>query len=149
MTHSPDGALWFATDKAVCRWSPDPDLIPMPFEARIEARGTEDRTVQLEIEFDNLRIIRNDAMLHLKVGFFRGGEAEPSPLFDTYQLYYEFQPKETFRYSLAYVPSVLPSVDRIRYSVYTTYIDVNAPPASPDDEPIITSNVVTAQVTLN
>ena len=149
MTFSADGALWFVTEKAVCRWSPDPELIPMPYQARVEARAKGGGAVEVEIEFDNLRIIRNDAMLHIKVEFFRGGETEPIPLFDTYQLYHEFQPKETFRYSLAYAPTVLPSVDRIRYSVYTTYIDVNAPPASPDDEPIITSNVATADVTLN
>jgi len=143
------GALWFATEKAVCRWSPDSDLIPMPYQARVEARATEDRTVQVEIEFDNLRIIRNDAMLHLKIECLGVDEEDPVWLSASYQVYHEFQPQETFRYSFEYFPFVLPSMDRIRYSVYTTDIDVNAPPATPDDEPIITSNVATAEVRLD
>ncbi|HUT04994.1 MAG TPA: hypothetical protein VM163_14000, partial [bacterium] len=141
--------LWFATDKAVCRWTPDPELIPMPYEARIEARAKGGGEVEVEIEFDNLRIIRNDATLHLKAEYLREGEDEPIPLQEHISVYHEFQPQETFRYSFEYFPFVLPSMDRIRYSVYTTYIDVNAPPATPEDEPIITSNVATAEVTLN
>jgi len=146
MTVTEGGALWFATDKAVVKWTPDPELIPMPYEARVEARATEDRTVQVEIEFDNLRIIRNDAMLHLKAEYLREGEDEPIPLQDHISVYHEFQPQETFRYSFEYVQFVLPSMDRIRYSVYTTYIDVNAPPT---DEEIVTSNVATAEVRLD
>ena len=146
VTFSADGALWFATEKAVCRWSPDSDLIPMPYQARVEARATEDRTVQVDIEFDNLRIIRNDAMLHLKIECLGVDEEDPVWLSASYQVYHEFQPQETFRYSFEYFPFVLPSMDRIRYSVYTTYIDVNAPPS---DEEIITSNVATAEVRLD
>ena len=146
MTVTNPGELWFATDKAVCRWSPDPGLIPMPYEARVEARAKGGGEVEVEIEFDNLRIIRNDATLHLKIECLGVDEEEPVWLSASYQVYHEFQPQETFRYSLAYVPSVLPSMDRIRYSVFTTYIDVNAPPS---DEEIITSNIAAAEVTLD
>ncbi len=146
MTHSADGALWFATEKAVCRWTPDPDLIPMPYEARVEAQAKEGGSVEVEIEFDNLRIIRNDADLHLKIEFLREGDTEPVPLFESYSVYHEFQPQETFYYSSEYVPPVLPPVDRIRYSVYTTYIDLNAPQSL---EGIITSNVAMAEVRLD
>ncbi len=139
-------SLWFATDKAVCRWSPDPELIPMPYEARVEAHAKEGGAVEVEIEFDNLRIIRNDATLHLKIEFLREGDTEPIPQFEAYSIHHEFQPQETFYYSFEYVPAALPSVDRIRYSVYTTYIDVNAPPT---DEDIITSNVAMAEVQLD
>ena len=48
-------------------------------------------------------------------------------------------------YQQDYVPELPPPIDRIRYSVYTTYIDVNAPPT---DEEIVSSNVATAEVSL-
>ncbi len=118
----------------------------MPYEARVEAQAKEGGAVEVEIEFDNLRIIRNDAELWLKIEYFQEEETEPMPLFESYSVYHEFQPQETFRYSFQYVPIVLPSMDRIRYSVYTTDIDVNAPPT---DNEIITSNVAMAEVRLD
>ncbi len=139
-------SLWFATDEAVVKWSPDPDLIPMPYEARVEAQAKEGGSVEVEIEFDNLRIIRNDATLHLKIEYFAEGQQEPLPGALTFYVYHEFQPQETFYYSFEYVPVLPPSDDRIRYSVYTTDIDLNAPPT---DDPIITSNVATAEVRLD
>ncbi len=138
------GHLWFTTEKAVGRWRLEG--IPMPYEARVEAQAKEGGAVEVEIEFDNLRIIRNDAMLHLKIECLGVDDEEPVWLSASYQVYHEFQPQETFRYSFQYVPIVLPSMDRIRYSVHTTYIDVNAPPA---DEEIITSNIATAEVRLD
>jgi len=113
---------------------------------RVEAQAKEGGAVEVEIEFDNLRIIGNDARLHLKIECLGVDEEEPVSLLVSYQVYHEFQPQETFRYSFEYFPFVLPTVDRIRYSVHTTYIDVNAPPT---DDPIITSNVATAEVRLD
>lgn len=148
MTVASPGELWFATDKAVVRWTPEPELIPMPYEARVEAQAKEGGAVDVEIEFDNERIIRNDATLHLKIEFLIEGDTEPIPLFESYSVYHEFQPQETFTYSFDHTPEAPPSADKVRYTVYTTYIDVNAPPAALDDEKIVISNVATAEVQL-
>jgi len=138
------GDLWFTTEKAVGRWRLED--APVPFEARIEALRKEEGGVGVSIEFDNLRIIRNDATLRLDIEYFADGQQEPLPGTLTFDVYYEFQPQEAFCYSFEYVPVMPPSADRIRYSVYTAYIDVNAPPT---DEEIITSNVATAEVRLD
>ncbi|MBN2209639.1 MAG: hypothetical protein JW759_10145 [Candidatus Coatesbacteria bacterium] len=47
-----------------------------------------------------------------------------------FDVYYEFQPQATFRYSLEHVPTVQAPVDGIRYSVQATLVDVNAPPTT-------------------
>ena len=96
MTFSPDGALWFATDRAVCRWTLDD--IPMPYEARVQAEANEGGAIEVGIEFDNRRIIRNDATLHLDIEFFADGQDEPLPGTLTFDIYFEFQPQETFTY---------------------------------------------------
>ncbi|MBN1593182.1 MAG: hypothetical protein JW941_08070, partial [Candidatus Coatesbacteria bacterium] len=141
-----DGALWFATDKAVCRWTPDPALIPMPFEARVEAEVEDGGEVEVNIEFDNRRIIRNDATLHLDIAYFADGRDEPLQGTLTFDIYCEFQPQETFTYSFEHSHEPPAGAGAARYSLYTTYIDVNAPPT---DEEIITSNVAVAEVQLD
>ena len=138
------GELWFATDKAVCRWTPE--NIPMPYEARVQAEANEGGLIGIGIEFDNRRIIRNDATLRLDIEFFTDGQDEPLPGTLTFDIYNEFQPQETFTYSFEHTHEPPSGGDKARYSVYTTYIDVNAPPA---DEEIITSNVATAEVGLD
>ena len=62
-----------------------------------------------------------------------------------WNLYYGFQPRKTFTYSFDHTPAPPEGADKAGYSVYTTDIDVNAPPT---DEEIITSNVATAEVAL-
>lgn len=124
---------------AVVRWSPQD--IPMPYEARAAATVDNGGVVALTVEFDNLRIIRNDADLWMTVEYFRQGEEEPIPLSDTYTFNYQFQPHETYLYACEYVPVAPPSVDRIRYSLWTTV-------AWTDGE-TVSSNVATAEVRLD
>ena len=118
----------------------------MPYEARVQAEANEGGLIGIGIEFDNRRIIRNDATLRLDIEFFTDGQDEPLPGTLTFDIYNEFQPQETFTYSFEHTHEPPSGGDKARYSVYTTYIDVNAPPA---DEEIITSNVATAEVGLD
>ena len=137
MTHSMEGALWFATEKAVCRWAPE--NIPMPYEARVDAQAKGGGINTVEIEFDNRRIIRNDADLMLALDYLVPGSDEPLGISPIYALIHEFEPHETFYYSFEHVPEAPPEADRIRYRVFTTV---------PEEVTTITSNVATAEVAL-
>jgi hypothetical protein len=140
MTFSPDGALWFSTEKAVCRWKPDPALIPMPFEARVVAQKGLGGEVEVEIEFDNRRIIRNDADLMLAIDFLEPGSDEPMGISPIYALLHEFQPEEAFYYSFDHVPDAPAGAERVRYRVFSTV---------PEEVDTITSNVAMAKVALD
>jgi len=141
ITHIPE--LWFYSPDgmAMVKWTPDPDLIPMPYEARVNAEMSHDGLISVTIEIENLRIIRNDADLWMTVECFREGEEEPMPLSETYSLYYQFQPNETYLYACEYVPVAPPSVDRIRCSLWTTVACTGGETVS--------SNVAAAEVRLD
>ena len=64
-THAVQDELWFTTSIALCRWRLEG--IPMPYEARVEAQAKEGGAVEVEIEFDNKRIIRNNARLAARI----------------------------------------------------------------------------------